>query len=399
MGSKHPIELNRLELGQPFIGDIVDAEGNVVFRRGLKLTRDLLAVWQRRGSVPVFMMTSEADGFGRIPKYVISAHLAFDVNARNEVQAWFKEVRSELDSLVAGLSGENNVSLRPIEDLVEQCLNLVKLDPALVIYESLATPVPPCSLEPLTLRCSALAAISCVIGTEIGLNSDECLKVTLAGLLHDLALFPPLLTRLQDAFDRDEEKQTVIARHPYFTTDLLNARAGMQDLVRIIINQVHEQMDGSGYPRGMPGHLVNSLARIVNLADAFLSLIAVHSSKPGYVAGDAIAFLLHQTGRGVFDCNVMRAFLRSMTMYGIGAPVVLEGDRDAVVLRSIPHNPLQAIVVVAVDEGPENVEMLDLEAAGISIVGPARDHRFANRGRLPRSQMDSLSWQEMHLTS
>lgn len=399
MINKHPIELNRLELGKPFLGDVVDADDKIVFRRGLKLTRDLLAVWERRGSVPVFMMTTEADGSGRIPKGVISAHLAYDLHARSAVQAWFTEVRFELDCIVVALTGEDNLSLRPIEDVVERCLQLVEQDSALVVYESLATPIPAPGMESLTLRCSALAAISCVIGSELGLTREECLKVTMAGLLHDLSLIPPLLNRLQDAFDSDEEKQAVIVRHAYFTSDLLSARAGLQDLVRIIINQVHEQMDGSGYPRGMPGHLINSLARIINLADAFLSLIAVHSSKPGYVAGDAIAFLLHQTNRGVFDCNVMRAFLRSMTMYGIGAPVLLEDDRDAVVLRNIPHNPLQPIVVVAADAGTDKVETLDLEATGISIVGPTRDHRFANRGRLLRSQMDSLSWQEMHVIS
>ena len=409
---KQPIELNSLALGQPFIGDIVDASDNIVFRRGLKLTKDILKLWERRGSTPVFMMMSASDGFSRLPRKIIPAHLAFDADHLHATQAWFTDVGTELDLLVTSFSGEDSVTVRPVEDLVEQCLKLIQTDASVVIYECLSSsptstaPTAPNSdstINPinksLIRRSSALSALSCVIATELGLSHEECLKVGLAGLLHDLALYPAILARLQDAFDRPEEKQAVIIRHAQFATDLLTARGGVQDLVRIIINQVHEQMDGSGYPRGMLGHLINSLARIINIADAFLTLIAAHSTQPGFVASDAIPFMLHHTSRGVFDCNVMRAFLRCLTIYGIGTTVVLDDERDAVVLRSSPQNPLQPQVVIADDTQPHGVLMLDLESAGVSITGPSRDHRHSNRGRLPRSKMDNLLWQEMHLAN
>ena len=415
--TKQPIELNSLALGQPFIGDIVDASDKIVFRRGLKLTNDILKLWERRGSTPVFMMMSASDGFSRLPRKIIPAHLAFDVDNLNATQAWFTDVGTELDLLVTSFSGEGSVTVRPVEDLVEQCLKLIQTDASVVIYECLgasptgtaltgtspAAPISDATINPinksLIRRSSALSALSCVIATELGLSHEECLKVGLAGLLHDIALYPAILARMQDAFDRPEEKQAVIIRHAQFANDLLTARGGVQDLVRIIINQVHEQMDGSGYPRGMLGHLINSLARIINIADAFLTLVAAHSNQPGYVAGDAIPFMLHHTSRGVFDCNVMRAFLRCLTIYGIGSTVVLDDDRDAVVLRSSPQNPLKPQVVIADDTHPSGVTTLDLEAAGVSITGPSRDHRHSNRGRLPRSKMDNLLWQEMHLAN
>ena len=39
------------------------------------------------------------------------------------------------------------------------------------------------------------------------------------------------------------------------------------------MEQVHEQFDGSGYPRGVKSHRIHNYARILNVVDSYLQLI------------------------------------------------------------------------------------------------------------------------------
>ncbi len=43
------VNISDFEVGQSLPGDIVDGQEKILFRQGLKLTKDILAAWQRRG--------------------------------------------------------------------------------------------------------------------------------------------------------------------------------------------------------------------------------------------------------------------------------------------------------------------------------------------------------------
>lgn len=397
MITKSPISMNDIELGQTLEGDVVDANDRVVLRRGLKMSSVLQDVWRKLGDGPFFMAKLQTEEtFSSVASEDVIAE--FDAKLVAVVRQWYAAVVNELQVLVTQFSGEDNLSLKRVEDALDTCWELLKRDTSIVIFEGLTLPANSSPMIALAQRSSVLAAVSMAVARQYGLSREECAKIGLAALLHDLALYPPILNRFQDAFDRPEEKQSVITRHPYFTTDLLTARAGVHDVVRIVINQVHEQMDGSGYPRGLPGHLINAMARVVNLTDAFLSLIALCSDEDGFVAGDAIAYLLRHASRGVFDCEILRAFLETVSLYGIGSRVELEDGREAIVLRSVENNAMQPIVAIVSDDGAP-LQTLNLETDGISIAGPVLDARYENRQRLPRSRMDEVLWLHSQLGS
>ncbi len=412
MITKTPIKMNDIEFGQLLDGAIVDSNDRVLFRRGLKMSAVLQEMWRKQGDVPFFIMRDEAERqLEESPNefdtteietddepFVITTN-EFDTTIVAATREWYTTVVSELQELVVQLAGENYLTLRSVEDAVDVCWDLLQQDAAIVVFEGLTLPASASAELSLARRSSALAAISVAVAREFGLGREECAKVGLAALLHDLALFPAILTRFQDAFDSPEEKQSVITRHPFFTTDMLSARVGLHEVVRIVINQVHEQLDGTGYPRGMPGHLINVMARIINLTDAFLSMIALCSHNASFVAGDAIAYLIHHSTSGAFDCEVTRAFLDTLSLYGIGSQVELDDARTAIVLRSVGSKPMQPIVAVESQQEPGRWETIDLEAAGLSIVGPALEARNKHRKRMSRRRMEEVLWRDGHLVN
>ncbi len=76
--------------------------------------------------------------------------------------------------------------------------------------------------------------------------------------------------------------------------------------------EVHEQVDGSGYPRGLRKEQLSQGGKILNLIEAYLSLTDFRSGV-GLIPADAIAYLIKQTSHGVFDLQCMQSFLTVMS--------------------------------------------------------------------------------------
>jgi len=78
------------------------------------------------------------------------------------------------------------------------------------------------------------------------------------------------------------------------------------DLLRAIVACHHENVDGSGYPRGLVGQEIPLEARIVAVADVFDALTSARPYKRAWSNDEAFAFLEEHAGRR-FDAECVRA--------------------------------------------------------------------------------------------
>ncbi len=372
---------------------VLDSQDKVIFRQGLKLTKDILAAWQRRGSGPFYVRVNQAAAATKSSAAPNTGSGAAPINDR--LSEWFAGTVIELNCLVEKVQRDQLPTLGTLEERLESLLLMVRADPAAVTAFVLEHEQSNQRNDDLAKRCTYLATLVGVLAQAYGLEDEDCLRTCLAGLLHDLALFPGILDKIQDSFDTEEERDSVLLRHGFFSSDLLNARTGLHELVRIVIQQVHEQMDGSGFPRGIPGHIINVMARLINIVDAFLTLIAAGSSAPGIVPADAMAYLVYHTSRGAFDRDAMMAFINVQSMYGLGSLVELDDGRSATIVGSIPSNPLRPIISITAT-ADSAAEIIELHQTEWNIIGPLIDERAPSRKRICKSQLQSILWQIQH---
>lgn len=393
--SAKQVSIADFQVGQVLPGDIVDDEGKVLFRQGLKLSENILAAWQRRGAGPFFMREHTGDQPTSAPVSVPTAiGVHYSQNSIARINQWIDDTVQELNGLVEKLQSDQFPTLSVIEACMDEYALLLNSDPTAIAYCVLRGEKDDQNENAPARRCAYMAALAGVVGQAYGLSHDDSARTCLAALLHDLALFPGILEKIQDSFETEDERQSVVVRHGYFSCDLLNARTGLPEIVRIVMQQVHEQMDGTGYPRNIPGHVINVMARLINIVDAFLTLTAAGNCGAGFVPADAIAYLVHHTSRGAFDREAMLAFIKIQTMYGIGSRVVLDDGRSAVVLRSVESNPLRPIVEIEDASNDQPKVAIDLTQTQLNIVKPLEDERFAHRTRMAKSQMSEILWQQ-----
>jgi len=123
-------------------------------------------------------------------------------------------------------------------------------------------------------ECLQMALLGMALAIEMGMNEADVRMTGLAGLLHDWGM-----TRVPDEIRNANRPLTrveflEIEKHPTYTVELLHRISGIPAIVALICFQVHEQPNGRGYPRRRQHAAIHPCARVLNVVDAYLSLLS-----------------------------------------------------------------------------------------------------------------------------
>ncbi len=217
-----------------------------------------------------------------------------------------------------------NLNCETLEVILEQIAGAIQTDADVVLanaYREMDAPSQTHN-ERLIKRGVILSSLSSATADQLNLSASDCLTVAMAGALHDLALFEETKALLLGDRPLPVEVEEAYLKHGDSSAELLGNCRQVSIQVRVIISQVHEQIDGTGFPKGLNGNLLSIHSRILNLVDAYLTLIDPYSPL-SLVPADALAYLVRQTTRGAFDYQCMRALLKAISLYPVGSSVLL----------------------------------------------------------------------------
>lgn len=151
-----------------------------------------------------------------------------------------------------------------------------------------------------------VATLLTMFGYGIGMRGDDLLVLSTGGLLHDVGkmVTPPQI--LDKPGKLTEEEWPVMRDHVVESGKLLDAGDDMTKGARIIAEQHHEKIDGTGYPLGLSGSQLNELARMSAIVDIFGALTDERSYKPPFPP--AKAFEILESMKTGIDQNLLMLF-------------------------------------------------------------------------------------------
>jgi putative two-component system response regulator len=123
-------------------------------------------------------------------------------------------------------------------------------------------------------HCDRLARRAGRFGRWLGLGPSECVALERAGVLHDIGKIAIPDAVLFKPGALDDAEWELMRRHPVVGAELLEGMSSM-NLIVPIVRHHHERWDGHGYPDGLAGTEIPSLARIFQVVDAFDALTSV----------------------------------------------------------------------------------------------------------------------------
>jgi len=250
----------------------------------------------------------------------------------------------------------------------------------------IGTPTATCDVDERAIRMSVLGM---AVATQMGLNGLQTLELGLTALLHDIGFHAVGRNYDKPMELMNEAELWDYQKHPLVSVACVSEVPMITDGIQMAMEQVHEQFDGSGYPRGVKSHRIHNYARILNVVDSYLQLICPTHERRGIVPHDALGLLLHKASEGLFDPRVIRAFLYMETMFPLGSLVELASGEKARVIRR-PRKGFAKPVL----EGAEG-HRIDLELGDSKVVRPVCDPEV-DQIRLSPEVMESVGWHPSH---
>jgi HD-GYP domain-containing protein (c-di-GMP phosphodiesterase class II) len=240
-----------------------------------------------------------------------------------------RRLRNLMDALPATLEAAGTASFEPVirghaRELValvgqdhDACMGLIRLLPM---------------RDPAARHCLLTAVIAIDLGHQIGLAGGERESAIAATLTMNVAAMGMHADLADGRLHFIPEVRAELRRHPDQGLELLRA-SGIYDPAWLdAVHQHHENLDGSGYPRGLREDEISVAARLIRVADFYAAKISGRHYRPPRSTKFALKQLFGSE-RGRLDHRIAQHMLRRYGLYPPGTLVRLANREVAAVLR------------------------------------------------------------------
>lgn len=249
----------------------------------------------------------------------------------------------------------------------------------------------------ITERAVRMSVLGMAIAMEMGWDEHAVREVGKCGLVHDWGLFrlgEDIYTHRRELSDEDRNE---MRQHPLYTFQMLTKMEQLPDGVRIAAAQVHEKLDGSGYPRGLTEPEIHPYAKILHVADAYVALTEETWGRPAYIAYDVLVYLLSMVKTRSVSIEAVRALLNVVALFPIGSHVQLNDGSEARVIRRGTGAYTEPIVQrVGADRtirfDPRHSSIIDLAKSDLKVAAPL-PHPARHERRIPDTSTNALLWE------
>ncbi len=126
--------------------------------------------------------------------------------------------------------------------------------------------------EGLYLHSLLVGELTAAFSAYLGFAPFDRRRLTIAALLHDIGKLRIDPNILDKPAALSPSEVILLCAHPSQGHSMLSSEATYDDLILTVIQNHHERLDGSGYPKGLRGSAVPEPVRIVMLCDIFAAM-------------------------------------------------------------------------------------------------------------------------------
>jgi hypothetical protein len=201
-----------------------------------------------------------------------------------------------------------------------------------------------------TIHALHSATLCDMVAQSLGMPLEKRRTLICAALTRDVGFL-----ELQEELDLQNEplsseQQAKVQSHPLESARLLK-QAGVADPDWLAaVEQHHERLNGTGYPKALPDQQICAAARLMGIADAYSAMTKPRAYRPA-LQGPTAIHSIFQTRGSLVDADFTQHFIRVLGMYPPGILVRLSTKEMAVVTRRTANLKYPEVRVVADPEG------------------------------------------------
>jgi putative nucleotidyltransferase with HDIG domain len=220
------------------------------------------------------------------------------------------------------------------------------------------------------LHSLSVTVISIAIGTELGLSREQLCNLGVCGILHDIGKVEIPIELISKPAKLTEDEYDIVKTHANLGANYIIGNKEIDKEIYLGIISHHEKIDGTGYPNGLEKDEIPLFGRIISVADVYDALTAKRPYRNPIKPFEAIEYIMGGVGTS-FDYKIVKAFLKRIQPYPIGAYVRLSNGISGKIIKGNNNNPLRPVIKVISDKGKildlyndcnlKNVVILDID--------------------------------------
>ena len=148
------------------------------------------------------------------------------------------------------------------------------------------------------------------IATRMGLNSQECDRIYMAGLLHDVGKIGVPDSILGKPGPLTAEEFAIVKKHPEIGYNILKHLKQLDYVLPGVLHH-HEAVCGKGYPYGLVGTAIPLHGRILAVSDAYDAMTSDRPYRQGMPSEKAESILRAEAGK-TWDTDIVVVFLECL---------------------------------------------------------------------------------------
>ena len=170
-------------------------------------------------------------------------------------------------------------------------------------------------------------------------------QLALGAFLHDIGkvLIPPEILHKPGKLTHQEFE--VMKNHVDLGIEVLKESPDLPEVVREIVQQHHERLDGKGYPNQLNKQQITQYGRMIAIVDSYDAMTAERVYKAGMHPIKAFKILMKEAPNS-YDNSLVEQFVNCLGIYPIGTLVKLTSGKLGLISRLNKSRPLLPFIRV-----------------------------------------------------
>lgn len=294
-----------------------------------------------------------------------------------KLESFYKALVSSVEAVYTSYKVSKEIPSDKVQGVVESILAKIKETKDKNVFINLVHTVDVSKYLPS--HSVNLTILGVLLGMELGFPEQK-LKLLATGLvLMDIGMLYIPMSILERETKLTPEEFNRIKTHTLLGYKAVTQENNFSPEVGRVCLEHHERWDGTGYPRKLEKFQISEYARIAGIVDTYEAMIRKRVYRDKMMSFEAMRTILAE-GSTKFDPDILKAFIRMMSIYPVGSYVLLNTRAIAKVVSSDPISPFRPIVKVIYDEFGTKIEEGEIiklsEEQNLFIVKPIKEEEL-----------------------
>lgn len=154
--------------------------------------------------------------------------------------------------------------------------------------------------------------LSAEFASFIGLSEKEVVNVKKGGILHDIGKIGLNENILHKKTPLSTDEVEIIRRHPVVGMEICKPLYSLRQILPII-RYHHERWDGKGFPDGLRGEEIPTMARVVNIVDTYDAMVSIRPYRMRlFTTQEVLRIMKAESLSGQWDPSLVGRFIEMM---------------------------------------------------------------------------------------